>query len=374
MSPKVISLSTSSSSYDIHIGTGLLGNLHERLTALAGGKPFRPFVVTSPNIWKLWGEQFAASVPKGETPPVLFLPAGEEHKRMAAVESLAEQLATAGADRDALLIAFGGGVIGDVTGFLAAIYMRGVPYVQVPTTLLAQVDSSVGGKTGVNLSAGKNLVGSFHQPLAVYADLDLLKTLPPKELRAGLQEAVKAGIICDSKLLGYLTQEKELICSADAEALLRVVSDSVRIKSEIVMQDERESGLRMTLNFGHTLGHAIEAATEYKVLLHGEAVGWGSVAALHLGLQRKCINRSEFDEMVSAIHAFGPLPAFTATAERLVELTASDKKARSGRRAFVLPIAVGAVKIVYDITDTELLTAARAMLADMHALTSGVAR
>jgi 3-dehydroquinate synthetase len=171
---QTIALSTSSASYDITIGQGLLATLHPRLLQLAAGKPFRPFLITSPNVWKLWSRQVRASFPEAQSPTVLFHPAGEKHKRFSAVETLAEQLAEHGADRDSLLLAFGGGVIGDITGFLAAIYMRGIPCVQIPTTLLAQVDSSVGGKTGVNLAVGKNLIGSFHQPRAVLADIDLL--------------------------------------------------------------------------------------------------------------------------------------------------------------------------------------------------------
>ncbi len=275
----VIPLKTPSAAYDITIGSGLLRTLSSRIARLNKGKAFRPFVVTSPEIWGLWHSQFLASFK--EPPVALFLPAGEAHKRMAGVESLAQQLATAGADRDSLLIAFGGGVIGDVTGFLAAIYMRGIRYVQVPTTLLAQVDSSVGGKTGVNLVAGKNLIGSFHHPQAVFADTDLLRTLPAAELRAGLQESIKAGVIYDPRLFRYLEQNAEAVLSGEAAALTKVVAASVRVKADVVSKDERESGLRMILNFGHTIGHAIEAATNYKQLLHGEAVGVGQ----HCGAQ-----------------------------------------------------------------------------------------
>ena len=192
---KTIHLELPSASYDIHIGRDLLRTLHPRLQKLANGKPYRPFLATSPNIWRLWSEKVRASFPEAQSPTVLFHPAGEKHKRFAAVESLLEQLAQHGADRDSLLIAFGGGVIGDITGFLAAIYMRGIPYVQIPTTLLAQVDSSVGGKTGVNLAAGKNLVGSFNHPRAVLVDIDVLATLPPAELRAGLQESDRKSVV-----------------------------------------------------------------------------------------------------------------------------------------------------------------------------------
>ena len=365
---QVISLTTPSATYDITVGRGLVETLHPRLLALAKGKPFRPVLVTSPKIWKLWSKQVRSSFPEAQSPTVLFLPPGEQHKRLSSVESLAEQLAEAGADRDALLIAFGGGVIGDITGFLAAIYMRGIPYVQIPTTLLAQVDSSIGGKTGVNLLAGKNLVGSFHQPQAVFADTDLLSTLPPRELRAGLQESVKAALIQDRKLFSYMQQKQELARAADDATLTRIIAASIRVKAAVVTQDEREAGLRMILNFGHTLGHAIEAATNYKQLLHGEAVAWGSIAALHLGLARRSITAKQFATMANLILAYGPLPRFRASASELVRLTSSDKKNRSGRRAFVLPTGISAVEIVYDVTDAELLAAAEAMLRDVRQL------
>jgi 3-dehydroquinate synthase len=355
---QTIALSTSSASYDITIGQGLLATLHPRLLQLAAGKPFRPFLITSPNVWKLWSRQVRASFPEAQSPTVLFHPAGEKHKRFSAVETLAEQLAEHGADRDSLLLAFGGGVIGDITGFLAAIYMRGIPCVQIPTTLLAQVDSSVGGKTGVNLAVGKNLIGSFHQPRAVLADIDLLATLPAAELRAGLQESIKAGIIQDTSLFSYLEQNAEKIKAGDP---------SVQVKAGVVQQDEHESGPRMTLNFGHTIGHAIEAATGYKRLLHGEAVAWGSIAALHVGLARNAITAEAFARMANLILAYGPLPRFKASAEDLVALTASDKKKRSGRRAFVLPTGIGSTEIVFDVTDEELLAATRSMLKTMRA-------
>jgi 3-dehydroquinate synthase len=326
------------------------------------------FVVTSPNIWALWHEAFLASFPADAQPPVLFLPAGEKHKRMATVEALAQQLAEAGADRDSVLLAFGGGVVGDVTGFLAAIYMRGIRYVGLPSTLLAQVDSSLGGKTGVNLVAGKNLIGSFHQPLAVLTDIELLRTLPAAELRAGLQEAIKAGIIYDARLFRYLEANADAVLAGDAAALTRVVTASVRVKAEVVSKDEKEAGLRMILNFGHTIGHAIEAATGYKKLLHGEAIAWGMIAALHLSLGRGKITQKEFDRMVALILRYGPAPGFKADAAKLVALTAGDKKVRSGRRAFVLATGVGSTEIVYDVRDAELVGATEKMLEGMRGL------
>jgi 3-dehydroquinate synthase len=356
-----IPVTTPSASYDVVIGSDLLRTLYPRLRKLTKGKPFRPFIVTSPEIWSLWSKQVLTSFP--EEPTVLFQPRGEVTKRMASIEALAAQLALAGADRDSLLIALGGGVVGDMTGFLAAIYMRGIPYVQVPTTLLAQVDSSIGGKTGVNLVAGKNLIGSFHHPLLVLADTDLLATLPAEELRSGLQESVKSAIIRDARLFRYLEENAETVLTGDADALTKVVTATVRVKANVVSKDEKESGLRMILNFGHTLGHPIESATKYKHLLHGQAVGWGSIAAAHLSLSRRTITQKQFDRIVNLILLYGPLPPFTAKAATLVELTWSDKKARSGKRAFVLAKGIGATETIYDATDAELLTAAEAMLA-----------
>jgi 3-dehydroquinate synthase len=361
-----IAIKTPSATYDVTIGSGLLKNLSQRLTKLNPNKPFRPFVITSPEIWKLWQKPFLASF---KTPPtVLFHPAGERHKRMSAVESLAQQLALAGADRDALLLAFGGGVIGDITGFLAAIYMRGVRYVQIPSTFLAQVDSSVGGKTGVNLLAGKNLIGSFNHPQAVLVDTDLLRTLPPAELRAGLQESIKAGIIYSPALFTYLEKNAPAILAKkpSEKALTHVVAASVRVKAHVVAQDEKESGLRMILNFGHTLGHAIESATNYKQLLHGEAVAWGSIAALHVAVARGTITQAKADRMTALILRYGPLSPFRAAAAKLVALTYADKKNRSGKRAYVLPTSIGTTKIIHDITDAELHAAAESMLTLMH--------
>jgi 3-dehydroquinate synthase len=361
--PKTIHLTAASASYDITVGRDLLRTLYPRIQKLAHNQ--RTFLITSPNIWQLWSAKVRASFPEAQSPTILFLPPGEKHKRLAAVESLAEQLAHHGADRDSLLLAFGGGVLGDITGFLAAIYMRGVPYLQIPTTLLAQVDSSIGGKTGVNLAAGKNLIGSFHHPLAVLADIDLLTTLPKSDLRAGLQESIKAAIIRSPGLFSYISRNQQAALNADPAVLTRIIAESIQIKADIVAADEKESNLRMILNFGHTLGHAIEAATGYKKLLPGDAVAWGSIAALHLALSRNSITRQDFAHMANLILAFGPLPRFRATAEQLVALTASDKKTRSGRRAFILPTGIGKAEVVYDVTDTELMAAARTMLATM---------
>jgi len=321
--------------------------------------------VTSPEIWSLWQQPFLSSFPADSQPSVLFLPPGERHKRLEQVEALAEQLVGAGADRDSILLAFGGGIVGDLTGFLAAIYMRGIPYIGIPTTLLAQVDSSLGGKTGVNLAAGKNLVGSFHHPLTVLSDIDTLRTLPPAELRAGLQEAIKAGIIYDPRLFTFMERNADAILGGDRASLTRVVTSSVRVKADVVSQDEKESGLRMILNFGHTIGHAIEAATQYRKLLHGEAIAWGMLAALHLSHSRGNITQKQFERMSDCILQYGPLPTFRADPAKLVALTYGDKKKRSGRRAYVLATGIGSTQIAFDVTDDELLSATRAMFKAM---------
>lgn len=363
-----IRVQTDSAHYPVHLGSGLLGG-QTAATLLADlpGKISRVVVITSPEIDHLWGETTRCAIAGNVPVHTLSVPAGEQHKRLSTVERLCEELAGLGADRDTLLVALGGGVIGDITGFLAAVYMRGIRFLQVPTTLLAQVDSSVGGKTGVNLSAGKNLVGSFHQPVAVLADLDTLRTLPDRELRAGLQESVKSAIIRDTALFDFMEANLTAILAGDPAALERVVESSIRVKAAVVSEDEREGGLRMILNFGHTVGHAIEAATEYKHLLHGEAIGWGMLAAIALGESRGVLPGDDAQRMRQLIRRTTHLPAFTASAERLVALTGSDKKKRSGTLSFILPVRIGEVAIVNDVTEAELHAAVTAMLADVHA-------
>jgi 3-dehydroquinate synthase len=342
-------------------GSGLLRTLAPRIERVAGRLPRRVFVLTSQEIWVLWGKTFLDSF--AEPPIALFLPAGEKHKTMASVEKLLRQMAAAGGDRGSLLIALGGGIVGDVGGFVAAIFMRGIPYIQVPTTFLAQVDSSVGGKTGVNLPEGKNLVGSFHHPLAVFADIEVLGTLPDRELRAGLMESVKAGIIRDRTLVRFMEEHANDVLKRDEKALEKVTAASIRMKAGVVNRDERESGLRMILNFGHTVGHALEQATHYKALLHGEAVGWGMVAALYLAQQRGTISARQADRLESLIHLYGPLPPLRVRAASLVAATGGDKKNVGGVRRFVLPVGIGDAGVVEDVTPAELEAAAGYMLA-----------
>ncbi len=347
----------------MYVGSGLLAGLARRVTKVdrQSKRERRIFVLTSAQIWALWSETFLASFT--EAPVVLFLPAGEQYKRLAQVERLAEELAEAGADRSSLLIAVGGGIVGDVGGFLAAVYMRGIDYLQAPTTLLAQVDSSVGGKTGVNLAAGKNLVGCFHHPLAVFADIDLLATLPDRELRAGLYESLKGGIIRDERLFRLMESKSAQILARDPKLLEQVVARSVALKADVVGLDERESGLRMILNLGHTVGHAIESVTKYKALLHGEAIAWGILAALHIAQARGTVSEEQAQRIERAIALYGPLPAFRATSAALLAATGSDKKNRGGVRRFVLPKGIGDAMVIEDLKESELREAIDWMLA-----------
>ena len=360
-SVQTIRVETPSARYDVLAGNDLLARLAPRIERAAGRLPRRIFVLTSAAIWALWGEQFQQSF--HEPPIVLFLSPGEKHKTLGSVGKLLRQMIVAGGDRGSLLIAFGGGIVGDVGGFLAAIFMRGIPYVQVPTTFLSQVDSSVGGKTGVNLPEGKNLVGSFHHPVAVFADIGVLGTLSDRELRAGLMESVKAGIIRDRTLVRFMEEHGNDVLKRDGRALEKVITASIRMKADVVNRDEREGGLRMILNFGHTIGHAIEQVTRYKVLLHGEAVGWGMIAALYLARERGTISSRQFERLESLVHLYGPLPPLKLRAAKLVSATGADKKNVGGVRRFVLPVGIGDAGVVEDVTAAELEAAANYMLA-----------
>jgi 3-dehydroquinate synthase len=276
---------------------------------------------------------------------------------MSQVERLTTEMTKAGGDRSSLLIAFGGGVTGDVGGFVSAIYMRGIDYIQVPTTLLSQVDSSVGGKTGVNLQTGKNLVGSFYPPQEVIADIELLRTLPQRELRAGIYESIKAGLIRDAALFRFIESHRELIDKGDPASIEKMVAASITIKAEVVTLDERELGVRMFLNFGHTLGHAIEATSGYRVLLHGEAIAWGMLAALDISRRRNMVTEAAARRIEALILSFQPPPLPSVTAKRLLQAASGDKKNRAGVRRFVLLKGLGDAVVAEDVSDAEVLAA-----------------
>jgi len=322
----------------------------------------RVFVVTTEDVWRHQGATLASGL-AGRPHDVLYLPGGEEQKRLAPIEALAEEMVRRGADRSSLVIGFGGGIVNDMAGFLAAIFMRGIRVLQIPTTLLAQVDAAVGGKTGVNLVSGKNLIGSFHQPIAVLIDPALLETLPEREYRAGLWEIIKAGIIRDAALFGYLAEHCDEVLGRKPEAVDRIITDSVRIKAEVVSADEKESDLRRILNFGHTFGHALEAETEYRRFLHGEAVAWGMRAAIYLGERTGHVSAEDSVDMLDVINRYGPVPPVTGIAAgNLLTRLAHDKKAILGAVHFVLPVRIGEVKIVSGIPERTVLEAIQSAL------------
>ncbi|HVC89411.1 MAG TPA: 3-dehydroquinate synthase [Acidobacteriaceae bacterium] len=360
-----ILVKTASSDYPVVVQPRLLEKLAGHVCK-ACGEQRAIFVVTSPEIWSRWGHTFLSSFADRKIDILpLFIPPGERYKQLKTVEHLAEKMIVAGAKRDALLMAFGGGVIGDMTGFLAAIYMRGIRYVQVPTTYLSQIDSSLGGKTGVNLRVGKNLLGSFHPPVAVFSDPAVLSTLPPAELRSGAVESVKAAVLGDADYFDWLEHNLDSLLAGETETLTRAIETSVRIKAEIVSLDERESGERMLLNLGHTVGHAIEAATRYRGLLHGEAVAWGMIASLHLAVARSALTLEQATRIEELTFRLGPFPRFRATSKVLLERTAGDKKHLQSARRFVLPVAIGKAIVVEDVSQQELLAAIQSMLRTM---------
>jgi 3-dehydroquinate synthase len=285
----------------------------------------------------------------------LFFPGGEERKRLASVEELADQMLAAGGDRSSLVVAFGGGIVDDVGGFTAAVFMRGIPVIQVPTTLLAQVDAAVGGKTGVNLRGGKNSVGSFHQPLAVLIDPEVLSTLSDREYRAGLYEVLKCGVIASEPLFRLMADRAGDVLQRVPEVLDQLISESVRIKAEVVSSDEREGGLRRILNFGHTIGHALETHTAYSRFLHGEAVAFGMRAAVHLAHLTGHLSAEDGADINEAISRYGPIPSTAGIrAEDLLALLRSDKKTVKGVVHFVLPDRIGHVRIVSGIPEATV--------------------
>jgi 3-dehydroquinate synthase len=261
------------------------------------------------------------------------------------------------------VIAFGGGIVTDLGGFLAAVFMRGIPVLQVPTTLLAQVDAGIGGKTGVNLVAGKNLIGAFYQPLATLIDPDVLATLPKREYRAGLFEVIKCGIIRSPGLFRLLAEKRAEVLAHAPGVVLEMIGESVRIKAEVVSQDERESGLRRILNFGHTIGHALEAETGYARYLHGEAVAFGMKAAVHLAHKTGHLAEPDGAAILDTIALYGPVsPPYGISAERLAERLKSDKKTRQGSVHFVLPERIGQVTVLSGIPEPVVLSAIQAAL------------
>jgi 3-dehydroquinate synthase len=343
--------------YQAWIENGLLARAGSVLGELLP-QASRIFVVTAPPVRKRWGAKLVRSLRgSGFTPQVVLMPDGETAKRLATVEALAEKLAKLEADRKAVILALGGGVTGDVSGLLASLYMRGVELVQIPTTVLAQLDAAIGGKTGVNLVAGKNLVGTFYHPRVVLIDPTVLKTLPDREFRAGLYEALKCGVIGNVELFLRFEQNRDRILKRDLVEMEWLIAQSVRLKAEVVSADEREGGLRRVLNLGHTIGHALEAETGYRRLLHGEAVAWGMVAAANIALTVGRTDSVTAGRIADAVLGLGRLPEVNVSARKILSRLQADKKTQNGVVHFILPREIGKVEVASDVPEKVVVDA-----------------
>jgi len=343
--------------YQARIENGLLSRAGALLAELLP-QSSKLFVVTAPPIRRRWGAKLLNSLTSaGFKPQVLQIPDGEPAKKLATIEIIAERLVRLGADRKAVLVALGGGVVGDVTGLLSSLYMRGVDLVQIPTTVLAQVDASVGGKTAVNLGAGKNLLGTYHHPRVVLIDPEVLHTLPDRAFRAGLYEALKCGIIGDVDLFLRFEQKRAQILKRDPVEIEGLIAQSVKLKAEIVSADEQEGGLRRVLNLGHTIGHALEVETGYRAMLHGEAVAWGMIAATNIALTVGRTDSVTAGRIADAVLSLGRLPELKVSARKILARLQADKKTKNGTVHFVLPREIGKVEISSDVPDKVVLDA-----------------
>jgi 3-dehydroquinate synthase len=343
-----IKVKSAAGSYSVECGRGALARLGRAIER--AGDSTGIFLLSSPKAWHYCGRAVARKIPTKNVRGLLLFDDAESAKRLTTVEGIARNLTRAGADRRAIVVAIGGGVVGDVAGFAAASYLRGVRLIHVPTTVVAQVDSSVGGKTGVDLPEGKNLVGAFYPPQAVIADSELLATLPHREYRSGLYEVVKYGVIADATLFQFLERRMPALLRRDASALDWIIPRSLAIKARVVSTDEHEGSLRQILNFGHTMGHALEAATGYRRFLHGEAIGWGMICATCLSLAAGRVGEGDAARIIRLIASIGPLPSLgNLKAKELRKIMAGDKKARGGRVLWVLARGIGKMEWGRDV-------------------------
>jgi len=341
-----IRVQSSAGPYSVVAGVGVIGNAAREIAKLGGFSSMH--IVSSPKVWHAAGGTVERGLRLSRRNALHLCNDAESAKHLGTVERIARSLCQAGADRNSLIIAVGGGVVGDIAGFAAASYLRGVALVHIPTTLVAQVDSSVGGKTGVNLPEGKNLVGAFYPPRLVITDPDLLRTLADREFRGGLAEVVKHAVIADAPMFARLEKDLDEILRRDREALGSLIPRNVEIKARVVSRDERESGLREILNFGHTFAHALESATRYRHYRHGEAVAWGMMAAAFLGHELKVTPALDVSRIISLVRRLEPLPPWPDLAPgTLLSAMRSDKKSRSGVLRFVLSPRIGQAR-TYD--------------------------
>ena len=343
MSPRRVAIDSENGRYEVVYGAGALSGAGHRIKSL--GKNTGVFLLCSPRVARYWRRKLERALRNAGLRRTIIFDDREKSKDISTVERVCRELVRAGADRRALLVAAGGGVVGDVAGFVAASYLRGVGLVHIPTTVVAQVDSAIGGKTGVNLPEGKNLVGAFYSPRLVLADRVTLSTLPPREFRSGLYEVIKYGVIADERLFAFLEKSLQALANRDAKALDFVIPRCIQAKAKVVSRDERESGLREILNFGHTFAHAFETATAYRQYLHGEAVGWGMIAASRLAARMGLLAPESAARIERLVRRLGPLPALPNTApSRLLNIMRADKKTRGGKLRLVLSRKIGSAE------------------------------
>ncbi|WP_396624030.1 3-dehydroquinate synthase [Luteitalea sp.] len=355
MLPTVLEVHTRSAVVSrILIAPGLIGSLGARVRE-ACPNASRLVVVSSPTVWRLHGQAIRDGLGLAVDDEPVLVNDGEKAKTMATMGKVHDALVMRGIDRKAVLVVVGGGVIGDLAGFAAASYLRGIRLVHVPTTVVAQTDSAIGGKVGVNHRLGKNLLGAFHQPALVAVDPVVLGTLNRRELRAGLYEVVKYGVIASAPLFARCQETMPALLDGDAAALLPVITECCAIKADVVTKDEREDGLRKILNFGHTIGHALEAVTQYRLLRHGEAVAYGMKAASAIAVARGTWAREAHDALVALLEAMGPLPAIAhLDPDAIVAATRRDKKVVAGTLHFVLPTRIGETTIATDVDEAQV--------------------
>ena len=347
---KVILVRAATGKYSVVCRRGALEQAQKEIARL--GKFSSVQILSSPLVWHALEKKIRSGIPARLAPYVHLFDDAESEKNLQSVEGLAQSLVAAGADRHAMVVAIGGGVVGDVGGFVAASYLRGISLVHVPTTLVAQVDSAIGGKTGVNLPEGKNLLGAFYAPRLVLADPELLATLPEREFRGGLAEVIKYGVIADTTLFAFLEKQMDAVLRRDAGALEHVIRRSIAIKAQVVSKDEKESGLREILNFGHTFGHALESVTRYRRFQHGEAIAWGMMCAALLGHEVAGTPADVVSRIVALVRQIGPLPPWPDTKPKeIIEAMRSDKKTREGKLRFVLAKKLGHARTFNDVAE-----------------------
>ena len=340
MKMKRIPVKSSAGRYFVVSGAGAIRRSAQEIAAL--GRFSSVHVVSSPKVWRAVGKSVQRGLRPSKSSSIHLFDDAESAKNLRSVERITRSLCRAGADRQSLVVAVGGGVVGDAAGFAAAVFLRGVKLVHIPTTLVSQVDSSIGGKTGVNLPEGKNLVGSFYPPQVVLTDPELLRTLSDREFRGGLAEVIKHAIIADAEMFAILEKDMDKVLRRDRQALEFLIPRNVEIKARVVSRDERESGLREILNFGHTFAHALESVTKYRRYQHGEAVAWGMIAASFLGHELGLTRADDVSRIVALICRLGPLPPWPRVpAAALLRAMRSDKKTRAGILRFVLSPRIG---------------------------------